>query len=378
MVGIFDTIMKILALEPFYGGSHKAWLNSLVKYSKHEYELLTMPPRWWKYRMYAAAITLAKKAMREDYQFMPDLILASDMLDLANFLSFTRKKFSQTPALLYFHENQFAYPENPDFANRFDNHYKFNNYTSALCANKILFNSKYNMDTFFTGLENMLKSFPEYRNMDTIEKIRIKSSVLPLGIDFKKYGKFGNEQAKKPPVILWNHRWEHDKNPDEFFNTLKKLKTQNIDFRLIVCGQRYKNAPHCFIEAENEFKNEIIHYGTAETSDEYRKLLKQSDILFVTSNHDFFGISIAEAVYCGVFPLLPKRLVYPEIFKVSRYPECFYEDKAEEKLMKTVKNIEALKKRYIINLQKEIFRFDWSKMIQVYDELFDLKTLFTT
>ncbi|MDH5721525.1 MAG: DUF3524 domain-containing protein [Spirochaetia bacterium] len=361
--------MKILALEPFYGGSHKSWLDSLVQYSRHDYKLLTMPPRWWKYRMYAGAITLAKRALEDS--FAPDIILASDMLDLSAFLSLTRGRFSGIPALLYFHENQFAYPQNTDYNNRFDNHYKFINYTSALCADKIFFNSKYNRDTFFEGLENMLRSFPEYRNMDTIDKLQKKSSVLPLGIDFKRFEKFGNADTNDPAVILWNHRWEHDKNPEDFFNALKILKNKEIDFRLIICGQSYQISPTCFAEAEKEFKKEILHMGTVKNKSDYIRLLRQSDIIFVTSNHDFFGISVAEAIYCGAFPLLPNRVAYPELFKKSRFPDCYYESNGIEKIIETVNNIQTLKEKWILKLQKEVFRFDWSKMIDVYDETFE-------
>ena len=35
------------------------------------------------------------------------------------------------------------------------------------------------------------------------------------------------------PVILWNHRWEYDKNPEFFFNTLSKLK-KNGFFRYLI------------------------------------------------------------------------------------------------------------------------------------------------
>ena len=39
------------------------------------------------------------------------------------------------------------------------------------------------------------------------------------------------------------------------------------------------------------------------------------DIIPVTSNHDFFGISVMEAVFCNVWPILPDRLSYKELLK---------------------------------------------------------------
>ncbi len=143
-------IMKIILIEPFFGGSHKQWANDLIKHLPHEFYLLTLPERWWKWRMYGGAITLANKFMQSS--FSPDLIITSDMLDLTTFKALVSDKLRNTPIVIYFHENQFAYPERPDYSNREDYHYRFINYTSALTANRVLFNSKYNMDSFFMGL----------------------------------------------------------------------------------------------------------------------------------------------------------------------------------------------------------------------------------
>ncbi len=36
--------------------------------------------------------------------------------------------------------------------------------------------------------------------------------------------------------VCWNHRWEHDKNPKEFFDTLKFLHDKREDFEVVVLG----------------------------------------------------------------------------------------------------------------------------------------------
>ena len=41
------------------------------------------------------------------------------------------------------------------------------------------------------------------------------------------------------PLILWNHRWEYDKNPEEFLQALLRLDEQGLDFRLAILGKYF-------------------------------------------------------------------------------------------------------------------------------------------
>ena len=136
--------MKILIIEPYYTGSHAAWADGIAKHSRHEVRLLTLPGRYWKWRMHGGSVTLAKKYL--EMEITPDLILGTDMLDLANFLALTRRKTARIPVCVYFHENQINYPWSPedrDVVNNRDRHYGFINYVTALSADRIFFNSHF-------------------------------------------------------------------------------------------------------------------------------------------------------------------------------------------------------------------------------------------
>ena len=77
--------MKILYIEPFYTGSHKQWIDSYKLYSKYDIDILSLPGRFWKWRMHGGAITLAKKFIENNKKY--DIIIASDMLNLPLFIS---------------------------------------------------------------------------------------------------------------------------------------------------------------------------------------------------------------------------------------------------------------------------------------------------
>src|SRR5262249_59417204 len=108
--------MRILFLDAFHGGSHKAIAEGFARHSQHEVELLTLSiAGGWRWRMRGAAVTFAQMlresvargrlSVAEDDgprtvgygQVTPqtihsryDLILTTDMLDLATFLALTR------------------------------------------------------------------------------------------------------------------------------------------------------------------------------------------------------------------------------------------------------------------------------------------------
>ena len=102
--------MDVLLIEPYYGGSHKTWADGYKRHSQHEVTLLTLPDQFWKWRMQGGAVTLARLYQAGNYQ--PDVILASDMFNLATFRTLTQNLTSDIPIALYFHESQLTYPQN--------------------------------------------------------------------------------------------------------------------------------------------------------------------------------------------------------------------------------------------------------------------------
>lgn len=363
--------MNILLIEPFYAGSHKAFADQLKKYSKHTITLLTLEGKFWKWRMYGGAITLGQAFIKASLE--PDMILATDMLDLPVFLSVVRKHLpADIPVITYFHENQLAYPwqkDSEDKQEKRDVHYGMMNYQTALASDQVLFNSHHNKNSFLTELETLLNRMPDHKHEDALQSLEDKSMVMPLGLELKQKFHQQSGPLSDPPLILWNHRWEHDKNPEDFFQALLALKEKGTPFRLAVLGQPYKYMPDIFKEVPTLFKDQLIHYGYAD-EETYLNLLNQGDFLPVTSSHDFFGISVMEAIHCGVKPLLPRRLSYTELYKPQEHPDLFYDTQKDliDQLTKACQNHQpGLRDTY----QHLTSKYDWSTMIHIYDRYFD-------
>ena len=363
--------LNILLLEPYFTGSHAAWARGYQRFSRHRVDILSLKGQFWKWRMHGGAVTLARKFNEGEYK--PDLILASDMLDLTTFLTLTRRRTAGIPVALYFHENQLAYPWSPDdrdVAQQRDHHYGFINYVSALAADALFFNSAFNQDSFLDGLHPFLRHFPDYNETGTIEDIRQKSRILPLGLDLSRFDRVKQRKLDGAPVILWNHRWEFDKNPAEFFRALDLLDEQGLQFRLVLLGENFRRVPEEFILAQKRYSDRILHFGYAVDQDEYGKWLWRSHILPVVSHHDFFGISVVEAIYCGCRPLLPKRLAYPEILPAKMHAACFYDD-FEDLLNRLHRAVDGREVYDVSPLRQAMQKYRWETMAPQYDQILE-------
>jgi len=367
-----QTAMKILILEPFFTGSHQAWAEGYQAHSQHEVMLLTQKGRHWKWRMFGGAVSLARQFLESDFE--PNLIIASDMLDLSTFIALSRNKVKNIPITIYFHENQITYPwspTDPDILRKRNQQYGFINYTSALAADAVFFNSTFHQESFLSSLPTFLKQFPDDRELQNVEKIKAKSQVLHLGMDLKRLDKFRSAEIKNEvPILLWNHRWEYDKNPEAFFKALFRLKEERIAFQLIVLGDQYKKVPSIFAEAKEKLKQEIIHFGYSDDFSAYAKCLWQADILPVTSNQDFFGGSVVEAIYCNCFPILAQRLAYPEHVEEKWKEKVFYEtdENFYELLKNSILDFDLI--AYSPALRDFVGRYDWSTLAPIYDKKF--------
>ena len=331
----------ILLIEPYYGGSHKAFLDGMQKQLDFEFTLLSLPARKWKMRMQTAAPWVAEQIAllyRQGKVF--DAIFCSTFLDVAVLISLLATQGIRVPVAVYFHENQFAYPGIIKDPSSFQ--FTNINWTTALTADRLFFNSLFNFDTFLTGIKKFLRKAADVNLDFCLDEIRQKSSVLYPGMDFSAIDRnFSLSSRNDTPVIVWNHRWEHDKDPETFFSALLELQKEGVDFKLIVLGQHFDRRPEIFSLAEEQLRRDdrILHFGYVQSRDHYARLLCRGDLVVSTALHEFFGISMLEGVRAGCRPLVPDDLSYPELYpKKFRYNRGTLAGKLRQALAETATN----------------------------------------
>ncbi|MCZ7568592.1 MAG: DUF3524 domain-containing protein [Ardenticatenaceae bacterium] len=357
--------MQIVLLEPYSTGSHAAWAAGYAAHSRHEVVRLELPGRFWKWRMHGGAVTLAREFRQHDLQ--PALLLATDMLDLTTFLALARPETATIPAALYFHENQLTFPPPP--GTRRDLHYGFINYASALAAAALFFNSRFHREEFFDELPRLLKHFPDYNELDTIGRLRARAHVLEPGVALDRFDAHRPATPRKGPLtILWNHRWEYDKNPAEFFAALQRLAEENRPFEVIIAGESFRQKPEEFLTARAWLGSQVRHFGYAEDFATYARLLWEADLQVSTARHEFFGLATIEAIYCDCFPILPDRLVYPEYIPTETRDLVLYRgfEALVDRLRWAIQNPDAVR---AFTLRPAVARFAWEQMAPHYDEV---------
>ena len=303
--------LRVLLVEPYHEGSHAAFVDTLTGGLDLTWTLCTLPGRHWKWRMRGSALHFADTIPVGPY----DVLFATSYLALAE-LQALRPDLARLPSLLYFHENQLAYPSQGEAKER-DHHFGFTQLVSGLAASACAFNSEYNRRSFLEQGRELLRRMPDARNLEWVQRIEARSQVLPVPIPAPPEPAVAPRFECAEPILLWNHRWEHDKNPESWFAALETLVRRDVPFRAIVCGRRYDNAPAVFDEVPAAVTSRLLHFGPAPTQAEYEALLASADVVVSTARQEFQGLSVLEAVARGARPFVPARLSYPEIFPAA-------------------------------------------------------------
>ncbi len=311
----------ILAFESFDGGSHKQFRETLMNHSEHDWNWVTLPPNDWKWRMTIGAKELVQKAEGEGaFDKDVDVIFATSLLDVAALRALLPKPLRTTPLVLYMHENQVAYPTH----DKRDATFAFINLNSVLCADKVLWNSKWNLDSFLGGIDSLL-AHTKHSLKDIEQEVRAKSEIAWVPVEEPPPSIMRVKHDDDFIRVVWPHRWEHDKGPEELLE-LARQWTEPLNLKWILLGEQFREIPSALQTFLDEFKDDIEHAGFVQSKEAYWDWLYKADWVLSTATHEFFGIAVVESLLAGCKPWLPNRLSYPELVPHESLSASPYKD----------------------------------------------------
>jgi len=413
--------VRILLVEPWETGSHLAWAAGYQSASRHDVHIVGLPGELWRWRLRGGALPLADMVSSwVDLHGQPDLLLVSGLVDVAELLGLARRSLSpEVAVVIYQHESQLVYPVADG---NFDHGAALRNWMSWCAADLVLFNSYYHLRAVGEALPGFVTNLPDQTHVPKLDPVVSKFEVFPVGVDLSHVADrdpFPAAQSSRlgigrsegetpgvsprlngesrirtddagtdhfmstallasrrsgPPVILWPHRWERDKDPAAFLRALDKVVAAGLEFRLVLAGQDPPSgSAHATAErdeAEKRFGSWTLVSGEL-TRDEYIDALARCDLVVSCARHEFFGVAIVEAVASGCVPLLPNALSYPELIRPPWHAHVLYDPGTfGNRLVDAVARIEELRSA-TVGLPQTMRRFDWSSMANVYDTRFE-------
>ena len=321
--------MRVLLLSAYHAQSHDHWVQMLEHmFPIWHWQVLTLPARHFSWRVRGNPLhwsVAERETLERDY----DLLIATSMVDLATLRGLI-PSLTALPTVYYFHENQFAYPVQEDGHSLLEA--QMVSLYGAMAADMVVFNSDYNRQTFFDGLDSLFRRLPDYVPAEILPMLEARSTVVPVPINptavqegEPSMGYSAPGGATLPLLrLLWIGRFEYDKGAESLLEILRGLRERGIDFELALIGQQFRHSPQAFHTIASEFACELVQFGFVESYKTYQQWLTAADMVLSTAIHEFQGLAILEAVALGCVPVVPDRLaytaLYPGVFRYQSSP----------------------------------------------------------
>jgi glycosyltransferase involved in cell wall biosynthesis len=309
---------NVLVLSPYDASSHNYWWRGVVRHlPEFTFSVHTLPGRYFSWRFRGNSLTFHDTDFGGDHE----LLLCTSMTDLSA-LRGMNASVRNLPAMMYFHENQFAYPTSEPPSHLLER--QVTSLYGALAADLLAFNSAYNRDTFLVGVDSLLVKLPDGVPSGIAETLQQRSVILPVPLDTAEIIASGERhRTSESLVLVWNHRWEADKGVDRLLALMRVLVARSFDFKLHILSGDTRKVPAemVAVQALLDATGHLGHVGFVSSRDGYLKILADADVVLSTAEHEFQGLAVLEAVANGCVPLVPDRLAYRELFaEPYRYP----------------------------------------------------------
>jgi glycosyltransferase involved in cell wall biosynthesis len=294
--------MRILYVEAHGSGSHARIASLLQRFSRHALDIVLLSPDHWRWLALTAHRSVADALRAVDLP-QPDAIILSGPLDVAKLLATLPREWRESPRAIYFHESQWTYP-----GTEFDRRpYLVGHLETLEACDRVWFNSRYHRDVFQReALSNRLSRVQ-----------RLAGEIIPAH--------WYKTRVVYPPVqvcpatrnvdgkfrIVWAARWEREKRPDLLVEAIEQCVASGLEPAIHVLGAGN------FAEWDKDTAVHRLRPYLADPSgymarSEYEETLARAGAWVSTAEQEYFGVAALEAALCGVTPVLPYSLAYPE------------------------------------------------------------------
>jgi glycosyltransferase involved in cell wall biosynthesis len=378
--------MRVFYFEPDYRGYRQSFLDGLKRHSRHEIVSFTLPESASSQARRCSLLPFLEKVSRQQEATKPrtgqngslaaarvDALITTDPYSLCDLYGLARQWLAGTPSAIVFHELSFA--KGP-VRRQTDQLYGLSLLHSLLAADRLFFSSPSHLEQCLDYLPVIVKQFPAFPGKDkVIQAIRQKSKVVRPGISLRDLDVGRHDLKYKSPTILWNLRWEKDKRPELFIQTLQRLAGEGLDFGVVICGrkpedtgsQEEKEVEGIFEEARHRLGDRVFHFGYVASRAEYANLLWMSDIVVSTAEVHYFPAALIEAAFCDCYPLAPAAGEYPELIPGSQKDRFLY--KSPDDLYARLKGL-LMDPLEIgsAHLRSHMLPFEWEKAAKNFDQ----------
>jgi hypothetical protein len=314
-----STQLDILALEPFYGGARKAMLETIMRYSRHRWTLLRLPPRRIERRLAASAHWFAEQISRH-WVGRLDLVFTSEALNLGDLTRFV-PDLAAKPAIVYFHENQLP-PVGADASSPLH----LVNLTTAMAASEIWFNSLFHLRTFLQKASSLVERHRELSERNPLPALTGKAQLMPPPVDLTlDLDVLQRELIQRDPRLLFVDT--RDANVRLLNEALLKLRQRGEKYSLITVGPV-------------EGLSEALPRTTISERDEDSQIraLHRAGVLVSARPHAASDHYAVRGLNAGCWPIFPNSGVYPELIPESLHRYCLYPESAVDRFVNQLQN----------------------------------------
>jgi hypothetical protein len=346
-----STQLDILALEPFFGGARRAMLETVMRYSRHRWTLLKLPPRRIERRLAAAAHWFAEQLLRH-WVGRVDVIFTSEAMNLQDLVRQVPELRSK-PSVVYFHENQL-----PPVGRKAENALQLVNLSTTNCATEVWFNSTYHMKQFVQRASSLVERHPELSGRNPLPDLAAKTQVMPPPVDFAlTRDAVYTDPVKRDPRLLFVDT--RDAQVDVLNEALMRLTRRAEKFKLITVGPV-------------EGLDDELPRRTISERDEKAQIraLHEAAVLISARPGAASDHHAVRGLHLGCWPIFPNSGVYPELLPKSLHSLCLYDGAQADRLVNQLQNIWWVEQPagYQKDLENILSQFEAMTACQAMDE----------